>query len=46
MPDFGPIHEVASKLIIQPIQMASLNYGKGHIENELDFDPIVINLNK
>ncbi|HZG74140.1 MAG TPA: DUF4179 domain-containing protein [Chondromyces sp.] len=42
--DFGTIQEGASKLIIQPIQIASLNYGKGHIEIELE--PIVIDLKK
>ncbi|WP_179107200.1 DUF4179 domain-containing protein [Sediminibacillus massiliensis] len=40
--DFGTIKEGASKLIIQPTQIASLNYGKGHTEIELD--PIVIDL--
>ncbi|MBT2756862.1 DUF4179 domain-containing protein [Mesobacillus foraminis] len=42
--DFGTIQEGASKLTIQPIQIASLNYGKGHTEIELD--PIVIDLKK
>ncbi|MEH7385458.1 DUF4179 domain-containing protein [Bacillus sp. JJ1521] len=42
--DFGTIKEGASKLIIQPIQIASLNYGKGHMEIELE--PIVIDLKK
>jgi hypothetical protein len=42
--DFGTIHEGASKLIIQPIQIASLNYGKGHTKIELE--PIVIDLKK
>ncbi|MFB5089461.1 DUF4179 domain-containing protein [Psychrobacillus sp. PGGUH221] len=42
--DFGTIQEGASKLIIQPIQIASLNYGKGHLEIELE--PIVIDLKK
>lgn len=40
--DFGTLQEGASKLIIQPIQIASLNYGKGNTEIELD--PIVIDL--
>lgn len=42
--DFDTIKEGASKLIIQPVQIASLNYGKGHTEIELD--PIVIDLKK
>lgn len=42
--EFGTIQEGASQLIIQPIEIASLNYGKGHIEIELD--PIVIDLKK
>ena len=42
--DFGTIQEGASKLIIQPIQIASLNYGKGHTKIELE--PIVIDLKK
>lgn len=40
--DFGTIQEGASKLTIQPIQIASLNYGKGHAEIQLD--SIVIDL--
>jgi len=39
---FGSIQESASQLIIQPVEIASLLYGKGHIEIELD--PIVIEL--
>lgn len=42
--EFGKIQEGASQLIIQPIEIASLNFGKGHIEIELD--PIVIELNQ
>lgn len=42
--DFGTIQEGASKLIIQPVQIASLNYGKGHTKIELE--PIVIELKK
>lgn len=42
--DFGAIQDRASKLIIQPIQIASLNYGKGHTKIELE--PIVIDLKK
>ncbi|WP_399629406.1 DUF4179 domain-containing protein [Sporosarcina sp. SG10008] len=42
--DFGTIKEGASKLIIRPVQIASLNYGKGHTEIELE--PIVIDLKK
>lgn len=42
--EFGTIQEGASQLIIQPIEIASHNYGKGHIEIELD--PIVIDLKK
>lgn len=42
--DFGTIQEGASKIIIQPVQIASLNSGKGHVEIELD--AIVINLSK
>ena len=42
--DFGAINEGASKLIIRPVQIASLNYGKGHTEIELE--PIVIDLKK
>ncbi|WP_107951151.1 DUF4179 domain-containing protein [Lysinibacillus parviboronicapiens] len=42
--DFGTIKEGASKLIIQPIQIASLNYGKGHTKIELE--TIVIDLKK
>lgn len=40
--DFGTIQEGASKLIIQPVGIASLMSGKGHIEVELE--PIVIEL--
>ncbi|MCQ6276635.1 DUF4179 domain-containing protein [Bacillus sp. V3B] len=40
--DFGTIKEGASQLIIQPIEIASLNYGKGNIEIELE--PIIIDL--
>ncbi|MBP3951681.1 DUF4179 domain-containing protein [Bacillus suaedae] len=40
--DFGTIQEGASKLIIQPVEIASLMSGKGHIEVELE--PIVIEL--
>lgn len=42
--DFGTIHKGANKLIIQPTQIASLNYGKGHTKMELE--PIVIDLKK
>ncbi|WP_428911747.1 DUF4179 domain-containing protein [Niallia sp. Krafla_26] len=42
--DFGPIQDEASKLIIQPVQIASLNNGKGHTKIELE--PIVIDLEK
>ncbi|WP_088102877.1 DUF4179 domain-containing protein [Halalkalibacter urbisdiaboli] len=42
--DFGSIQEGANKLIIQPIQIASLNFGKGHTKIELE--PIVIDLKK
>lgn len=42
--DFGPIQDGASKLIIQPIQIASLNNEKGHTKIELE--PIVIDLKK
>lgn len=42
--DFGSIKEGASELIIQPIQIASLNNGKGH--SEIELEPIVINLKK
>ncbi|MFJ7734923.1 DUF4179 domain-containing protein [Lysinibacillus sp. NPDC097287] len=41
---FGAIQEGASQLIIQPVAIASLMYGKGHIEIELD--PIIIELKK
>ncbi|MFP3727885.1 DUF4179 domain-containing protein [Priestia filamentosa] len=40
--DFGTIKEGASKLIIQPVQIASLNYGKGH--KKIELEPIVIDL--
>ncbi|RWZ54662.1 DUF4179 domain-containing protein [Halobacillus fulvus] len=40
--DFPTIQEGANKLIIQPIQIASLLEGKGHTKIELD--PIVIDL--
>ncbi|WP_175991487.1 DUF4179 domain-containing protein [Bacillus sp. Marseille-Q1617] len=39
---FGTIHENASQLIIQPVEIASLMSGKGHEEVELE--PIVIEL--
>ncbi|WP_214484997.1 DUF5643 domain-containing protein, partial [Bacillus sp. SM2101] len=39
---FGTIQEGASQLIIQPVEIASLMSGQGHIEIELD--PIVIEL--
>ncbi|MEK4424248.1 DUF4179 domain-containing protein [Solibacillus sp. FSL K6-1523] len=39
---FGAIHEDATELIIQPVAIASLMYGKGHIE--IDLEPIVIDL--
>lgn len=42
--DFGTMKEGASKLIINPIIVASHNFGRGHIEIELD--PIVIDLEK
>jgi hypothetical protein len=42
--DFGTIQEGANKLIIQPIQIASLNSGKGHTKIELE--PIVIDIKK
>ena len=42
--DFGTIKEGASELIIQPVQIASLNHGKGHTKIELE--PIVIELKK
>ncbi|WP_246942446.1 DUF4179 domain-containing protein [Bacillus pinisoli] len=42
--DFGTIQEGASQLIIQPVEIASLMSGKGHIEIELE--PIVIDLDK
>ena len=41
---FGAIQEGARHLIIQPVEIASLMYGKGHIEIELD--PIIIELKK
>lgn len=41
---FGAIQEGASQLIIQPVEIASLLYGKGHIEIELE--PIVIDLKR
>jgi len=41
---FGSIQEGASRLIIQPVEIASLLNGEGHIEIELD--PIVIDLKK
>ena len=40
--EFGTIQEGANQLIIQPVEIDSLNFGKGHIEIELD--PIVIDL--
>ncbi|RKL65886.1 hypothetical protein CR203_18730 [Salipaludibacillus neizhouensis] len=42
--DFGTIQEGATKLFIQPIQIASLNSGKGHTIIELE--PVVIELKK
>ncbi|MBD8033322.1 MULTISPECIES: DUF4179 domain-containing protein [Solibacillus] len=42
--EFSTIQEGASQLIIQPIEIASLNFGEGHIKIELD--PIVIDLKK
>lgn len=39
---FGAIHEDATELIIQPAAIASLMYGMGHIE--IDLEPIVIDL--
>ena len=42
--EFGTIQEGAGQLIIQPIEIASLNFGKGHIKIELD--SIVIDLKK
>ncbi|MGM7684317.1 DUF4179 domain-containing protein [Cytobacillus sp. Hm23] len=42
MTTFGTIQEGASQLIIQPVEIASLMSGQGHIEIELD--PIVIQL--
>lgn len=42
--DIGAIQEGASQLIIQPVEIASLMNGKGHIEIELD--PIVVDLKK
>ncbi len=39
---FGAVHEDATELFIQPVAIASLMYGKGHIEIELE--PIVIDL--
>lgn len=41
---FGAIQEGASQLIIQPVEIASLMYGKGHTEIELE--PIIIELKK
>ena len=41
---FGTIQNGASQLTIKPTIIASLNYGKGHTEIELD--PIIIELNK
>ncbi|WP_342541787.1 DUF4179 domain-containing protein [Paenisporosarcina sp. FSL H8-0542] len=40
----GAIQEGASQLIIQPVEIASLMSGKGHIEIELD--PIIVDLKK
>lgn len=42
--DFDKVHEGAGKIIIQPIQIASLNYGKGH--TKISLEPIVIDLKK
>lgn len=39
---FGAIQEGASKLIIQPVEIASLGSGQGH--NEIELEPIVIEL--
>ena len=39
---FGAIHKDATQLIIQPTEVASLLYGKGHIEIKLN--PIVIDI--
>ncbi len=39
---FGAIHKDATQLIIQPVEVASLLYGKGHIEIELE--PIIIDI--
>ena len=41
---FGTIQDGASQLTIKPTIIASLNYGKGQVEIELD--PIIIELNK
>ncbi|MDN4607029.1 DUF4179 domain-containing protein [Sporosarcina highlanderae] len=41
---FGTIHEGASQLFIQPVEIASLMSGQGHTEIKLD--PIVIELKK
>lgn len=41
---FGAIQEGASQLIIQPVEIASLMYGKGHTEIKLE--PIIIDLKK
>ena len=43
-PTFGKIQDGASQLIIKPTIIASLYFGKGHTEIELD--PIVIELDK
>jgi Family of unknown function (DUF5643)/Domain of unknown function (DUF4179) len=40
--EFGTIQEGARKLIIQPIEIVSNNYGEGH--KEIELDPIVIDL--
>ncbi|MBT2693021.1 DUF4179 domain-containing protein [Bacillus sp. ISL-55] len=42
--NFGTIKEGASKLFIQPIQIASLTSGKGH--KKIELQPIVIDLKK
>ncbi|MDX8342130.1 DUF4179 domain-containing protein [Rossellomorea sp. YZS02] len=39
---FGTIQEDATQLIINPVEIASLMYGKGH--SEIELEPIVIDL--
>lgn len=41
---FGTIQDGASQFIIEPVEIASLMFGKGHTEIKLE--PIIINLNK